>query len=273
MLKANGPNETLEWLRTVEPQIRTNLPVTMVVADVYLISSNWTGLHDHVSKQNWSEFEHVRLAHCTRALREQGLTTASKAEWTKAMKAAEGRFDRLSALNRLAAAWNWPSENEEVLWATLRKFPAEKRAVQALSNLLYVGGKTRSLLTLYAQEAKSDPDNLVIKNNLASIALLLDADEHKPHELAREVYEKEAENPIYASTYAFSLHLQNKTSEALAIMARLKPDQLNQPQLAAYYGVMLAASGDHAKAAKYLELASKARLLPEEAELLRRAKM
>jgi predicted Zn-dependent protease len=189
------------------------------------------------------------------------------------MKVAQGRFDRLSALNRLASAWNWPVENEEVLWTTISKFPAEKRAVQALSNLLYVGGKTRSLLTLYAQEAKSDPNNLAVKNNLASIALLLNAPEHKPHELAREVHEKQPDNPFYTSTYAFSLHLENKTADALKVMGQLKPEQLEQPQIAGYYGLMLAASGDNAKAAKYLDLAAKVRLLPEEVELLRRARM
>ena len=32
------------------------------------------------------------------------------------------------------------------------------------------------------------PSSLAIKNNLAFVALLLDAQEFKPHELAREVY-------------------------------------------------------------------------------------
>src|SRR5262249_8562084 len=99
-------------------------------------------------------------------------------------------------------------------------------------------------------------------------------EEQKPHELAREVYEKRKDNPSYASTYAYSLHLQKKTFEALKIMDQLKPEQLEQPAMAGYYGLMLAASGDKAKAKKYVELGANARvLLPEERELFQRAKL
>ncbi len=273
MLAARGPHETLGWLQTVPPEIRTNFPVTIAVADGYLGSTNWAGLQAYVSKQNWGELEYLRLSFSARALREQNLNTASKADWSKAFKAAEGRLDRLLALERLAAAWNWPTELEEVLWSIVNKFPAQKGEIQTLGTLLYITGKTRSLLTLFAQQMKTDPKDFDAKNNLASIALLLSAEEHKPHELAREVYEKQKNNPAYASTYAYSLHLQKKTAEALQVMDQLKPEQLDQPSMAGYYGLMLAASGDKAKAKRYMELAAKGRLLPEERELIERAKL
>jgi predicted Zn-dependent protease len=177
-------------------------------------------------------------------------------------------------LERLAAAWNWPTELEEVLWSIVNKYPGEKGQAQTLGTLLYVTGKTRSLLTLFAQEIKKDPKNLDAKNNLAAVALLLNAEEQKPHELAREVYEKKADNPAYASTYAYSLYLQNKAADALKVMDGLASGQLEQPALAGYYAVMLAANGDKVKAKKYMDLAAKARiLLPEEKELFQRVKL
>lgn len=273
MLKGSGAQDTLAWLQTIGPEIRTNLPVTMVVADCFLGTTNWTALQAWVQDQQWGELEYVRLAMNTRALREQKLDSAAKSEWAKVMKAAEGRLDRLVALQRLAATWNWPTELEDVLWLVVNKFPSEKGAVQALSQLLYVGGKTRSLLTLYAQEIKSSPDNLAVKNNLASVAMLLNASEHRPYELAREVYEKQKDNPAFASTYAYSLFLQEKTADALKIMDQLKPEQLEQPSIAGYYAVMLAAAGDKEKAKKYLDLTAKARVLPEEAELFRKVRL
>jgi L-asparaginase/Glu-tRNA(Gln) amidotransferase subunit D len=90
--------------------------------------------------------------------------------------------------------------------------------------------------------------------------------------LAREVYEKAPTNSAYASTYAFSLHLQKKDAEALKVIERLKPQELQNPSIAGYYGLILKATGNGAKAKTYLELASKAKPLPEEQKLFDRAK-
>jgi len=126
-------------------------------------------------------------------------------------------------------------------------------------------------MMLYSQELKRSPSDLAMKNNLAMTALLLDAQELKPHELAREVYEKAPTNAAYVSTYAFSLHLQKKDAEALKVIERLKPQELQNPSIAGYYGLILKATGNGAKAKVYLESASKARLLPEEKKLFDRA--
>jgi hypothetical protein len=46
---------------------------------------------------------------------------------------------------------------------------------------------------------------------------------------------------------------------------------LRDPSLAAYYGIILAAAGDAAKAREYLKIGASARLLPEEKALLAKA--
>lgn len=270
MLNTTSPQEAFSWLQSLSPQLRTNLPVTMVLADTFLMTSNWPALQQWVGQQKWAEMEYLRLLFSTRALREQKLDNAAKAEWTKAMKAAEGRLDRLIALERLTTAWNWLPELEEVLWFVTNKYPSEKGAVQTLSTVLYAGGKTRSFLTLMAQQYRQAPKNLGIKNNLAAIALLLNAEQYKPHELAREVYEKQPDDPAFAATYAFSLYLQKKPREALQLMEKLKPEQLEDPGIAGYYGLILAASGEKAQIKKYLAIANKSPLLPEERQLFAR---
>ncbi len=55
-------------------------------------------------------------------------------------------------------------------------------------------------------------------------------------------------------------------------MESLKPGQLENPSIAVYYGVLLAASDERAKAGKYLDLAETGQLLPEEKALLQSAK-
>jgi tetratricopeptide (TPR) repeat protein len=115
MFQATSPKQTLMWLQAVDEKIRTELPVTLVVADTFAGTANWTGLQQWVEKQDWGEMEPVRLAMKARALREQGQEDAAQSEWAKAMAATEGYMDRLVALQRLAASWKWTAELEKVL--------------------------------------------------------------------------------------------------------------------------------------------------------------
>jgi hypothetical protein len=77
---------------------------------------------------------------------------------------------------------------------------------------------------------------------------------------------------MFASTYAFSLHLQKKDSEALRIMRQLNPADLGQPAVAGYYGLLLEASGSNALAQSYLDGSANAILLPEERTLFAQAR-
>jgi hypothetical protein len=54
----------------------------------------------------------------------------------------------------------------------------------------------------------------------------------------------------------------------LAALEKLKTESIEIPQVALYYGVLLSAVGDTNKARKYLELAQRADVLPEEKALL-----
>ncbi len=271
MLSNTTPQTTAAWLLTLPPNIRTNPPVPIIQAECFMAAKDWAGAAAFLEKLDWGDMECLRLAYRARALRSQNLEAAAKGEFSKALKASENRPEKLSVLLNLTSAWNWPAEREDVLWAIVNRYPAEAGAAQALAGLLFAGGKTRSLLTLLSQQAALAPDDVGRKNNLAAVALLLNATEKKPHDLALEVYEKGKTNAFYASTYAFSLYLQQKPAEAVKVMAQLKPEQLDEPAVAGYYALALAATGDAAKAKRYFALAEKARLLPEEAALFRKA--
>ena len=102
--------------------------------------------------------------------------------------------------------------------------------------------------------------------------MLLQAWEKKPHELAREVYQKGTTNSAFVSTYAYSLLVQQKAGEALKIIEQLSPQQLEDTSVAGYYGLVLQANGQREKAKKYFDLTAKAKLLPEEQKLVENAK-
>jgi len=61
------------------------------------------------------------------------------------------------------------------------------------------------------------------------------------------------------------------TDGALEIMNGLHESELGNPALATYYGIVLAAAGEHEKAKKYLTIATSGQLLPEERALIAKA--
>ena len=268
----SSPQDALTWLRTLPSNTQTNQSVELLVADCCTMLRDWRGLQSSIARQNWAELEFARHAFLSRALRGQELTDSAKAEWEQALKAANGQKGSLVMLLRLAAQWNWQSEGEDILWTIINRYPGEQWAIQTLGQAMYAGGRTRSLMQLYSQESKRVPSDLSAKNNLAMTGLLLDAQEIKPYDLAREVYQKSPTNASYVSTYAFSLYLQGKNAEALKVIKTLKPQELQDPSIAGYYGLILKATGDRARARAYLDWTVKARLLPEEKKLFDNAK-
>lgn len=264
--------ETLAWLRTLPVGMQTNVAVAMIAAEVYTALGDWPGLQAAVENQNWGELEFAQHAFTARALRGQEFPGAAKGEWELALKAANSRKASLNMLRRLAVAWNWESEAEEVLWSMVNRYPTERWAFGALTQTLFSGGRTRPLMRLYRQELKRTPANLGIMNNLAMTAFLLNADELKPHDLAREVYEKSPTNAAFVSTYGFSLHLRDKNADALKVFRTLDEKQLEDPRIAGYYGLVLNATGEKGKAKGFLDSALKTPMLPEERKLFERAK-
>jgi len=271
-LGRTGPTNTLTWLRTLPQTMRTNQSVALLEAQCQSSMQDWKELQASLDKQRWAELEFMRYAFRTRALRGQDLMGAAKAEWELALKAANNHKQALSMLLALAAQWRWQTEAEEILWTIVDRYPDEKQALQALSQSLLAGGRTRPLLKLFSQELKRSPSDPALKNNVAITALLLDAMEFKPHDLAREAYQSAPTNSSFAGTYAFSLYLQAKNAEALKVMQQVNAKDLQRPATAGYYGLILRAAGDRAKAKTYLDLADKAQVLPEEKKLFDRAR-
>ena len=66
--------------------------------------------------------------------------------------------------------------------------------------------------------------------------------------------------------------MQGKTNEAIKTSQQLTPQQLEEPSVAAYYGVLLMGAGDKTNALHYLQKADTAKMLPEEKALVARAK-
>lgn len=271
LLVRSKPEIALKWLQSLPAEAQTNQNTRFMFAQCQAFAQNWTGLQSQIGEQDWASYDYLRHAILALALRQQKLNGTSAAEWALAVRQAGYDKSKLIGLFELAYKWNWKEEAEQILWTIVERYPEEKWAYDTLQHDLTVGGRTRSLLQLFTIQSKRKPDDLDAKNNLAMAALLLDAQELKPYDLAQTVYEASSQNPAYASTYALALYLQQKYADALKVMQHLTPEQLSSPANAGYYGLTLKATGDTAKAKSYLALALKSNLMPEERKLFEQA--
>jgi tetratricopeptide (TPR) repeat protein len=271
LMLRSTPASALTWLHTLTPQMQTNPSVAVLIAGCQVLVSDWSGLQNSVTNQNWSELDFIRHAFLARALRGQNLDAAATAEWEVAFKLASNQKAALIALFQLVAEWKWTNEAEEILWTVVNRYPEEQWAGPVLKTALYNGGRTRPLMQLFILQAKRSPTDMVLKNDLAMTAMLLDAQEFDPYGLSRTAYEQDPKNPAFISTYAYSLYLQKRYSEALKVMQQMSPRELSDPSVAGYYGLILKATGDSAKAKAYLGWTTKRQLLPEERKMFNEA--
>jgi predicted Zn-dependent protease len=180
-------------------------------------------------------------------------------------------LDRLSRLAEIAGVWGWSPEKSEALTEIIDEYPAENWAIDQLAGQLYASGKTLEMENLFSKIYSKDPSNIRLKNNLANLYLLRKTELEKAHEMAKEAYTSSTNNPFFASTYAYSLLLQDKKDEALKIVNGLKAEYLQIPSVALYYGVVQAQAGHKEMSREALKRAQAGKLLPEERAIVQLA--
>ena len=261
--------DDLHWLTNLPAGLQSQAPVRLALADAYLQCANWRALRDFVSHGNWGEMEFLRLALASRAWGQLGSQQVADSNWSSAVSEAGGRFGALTTLLGLAQRWKMPREQEDLLERIAVKFPRERWPQQALERLYLADGNTAGLNQLYTKLCAVFPDNAGYKNNLAFTCLLLKTNLPQACRWAAEVYAGDTNNPMVASTYAFALYVQGRIKDGLSVMQKLDDRQLQRPDTALYYGILLAAGGETNQAARFLKIArTKTQWLPEEKRLL-----
>lgn len=264
-------DDALAWLLACPDKLRAEQPVPLALVDCYMARRDWRGLDDFLSEQKWGDREFLRFAFLSRAAAELNQKLAADARWRTAIRHAGERLGPLTALLAMATKWGHEQAREDLLWRIALRFPGDRWALRDLERIYTKAGNTVGLNKVYSSMANNAPQNFAAQNNLAATSLLLKLNLPRAHELARELRAKHPDQPIVASTYAYSLHLQDRTKEGLAVLQKLKPEALETPAVALYYGLLLVSSGETNKAGTYLRIAQDSSLLPEEKALLAEA--
>ena len=261
----------LRWVLERNPKLGQSPELRPAIAGCYLTLMNWDALLAITQKGEWGPVEYVRHTYRSRAFREKPERALASTEWDLAVNAANGQLDALSWLAQMAAEWKWLDENVQSLWAVLNKAPESRWAIEALQKSYLERNDTAGLRRVALHLVKIDPANENAKNDFALASLLLNTETERATKIARELYTKHPENAAFNSTYAFAMHLTGRTAEALEILEKLPPQSLEEPAIAAYYGIMLAANYSPEKASRYLGIGRRATLLREEKDLVTKA--
>jgi hypothetical protein len=261
----------IDFARILPDGMVAKWPVPLTIAESYSKIADWPELESRLRNQDWGEFDSLRHAYLSLALREQGKPVVADQEWALAQKQASAQVTLLSLLSRTISSWTWKKENLDLLWMLARHPETQLEALQALYENYTEQGDTPGLYRVLTRLAELLPDDHRIQNNLAQLRLLLNTDIDRAETLSAQLHSNEPANPFYASTYAFALYSVGDIEGALEIMNGLHENQLRNPALATYYGIVLAAAGEEEKAKKYLTIAASGKLLPEERALVTKA--
>lgn len=265
--------EAIAWSATLPDAARGSRLVQIALSDSFVSQRDWAGLQRLANSGNWGTVDFLRNALLARAHRELGNTPDSSSQWNEAMKKVAAETRHVMMLAETVEKWGWRSEALDLLWIVAKDPVKGDDALRALYQYFAKNGDTENLYRVMLRSLELHPDDRNIQNNFAQISLLLNLNMERGQKIARELYEKEPNNPAYVSTYAFALHTQGETKKALKTLETLPDEQLRQPEIAAYFGLMLAAAGDSARATEFLDLGEKApKLLPQEKALIEKAR-
>ena len=264
--------ENLDWLTGLPVSLLDQRPVQMAMAQDYLQGGKWTSLLKITDQGDWGDLEFLRFALMFRAWSELGAAREADSNWNAAMGQTAGHREAMDQLLQLADSWHLQQRQEAVLLQIVQDYPDDLQARQRLESLYFNSGNTLGLHQFNAILHAHFPDETRYENDLAATSLLLKTDVRKAGQWAAEIYARKPDDPYVASTYAFALHTQGRDKQGLAVMEKLQPSELEQPSVALYYGVLLAALDKNDQAAPWLQIAqTKGHLLPEEKELLSEA--
>ena len=267
----NVSREAIAWSTKLAPGVIGNKLVQIALSDSFVAVKDWVGLQRLVNSGNWGTVDFLRHAISARALREQGNDPESAAQWNEAKKkiAISSRYTMMLA--ETVEKWGWRSEAIDLLWLVAKDSVKGDEALGTLYRYFAKNADTENLYRVLLHRLELHPNDRNVQNNYAQISLLLNLNTERARKsLARFTKRSRQIRPTLPPTRLRFTPRANK--ESREGHGALPPEQLRQPEIAAYYGIILAAAGDHARAVEFLDLSEKATLLPQEKALVEKAR-
>jgi thioredoxin-like negative regulator of GroEL len=274
-MNRNGlTGELIKWIEKLPSEKLTSPPASVMVADAYANTKNWTRLKRWTRKGTWGDSDYLRLAYQAIAAHQSRQDSADsdfQALWRAAQQSTHDEPERELVLARLASKWNLKKESEQLWLRVAEDPPLRREALEALRRLYRGDNDTVKLYDVLQRLHDSSPNEAPIMADLARLGLNLEQNVERSHDLAKEAHDRAPNELNCAVTYAFSLYRLGRSAEALSIIQGLPTDQLRDPH-AAVYAALLLADGSQIDAAKDYVAATNDEIYPEEKKVLDEAK-
>lgn len=263
------------WVASSDALKRDPTTAQMIRADNLMARGAWAELDALLAGQKWGNMDFIREAALARAARAGDRTDDSIKHWREATSAALAKLVTSRMLVELTTAWpEWSEQTDAFLWRASEHGP--DYAVWALPELQSRAGEKRDtseLLRVTKAMQRLQPNSDAVRNNLAFYSLLLNVGTTGANQIATELFAKHPADPPIVSTYALSMLLRDRPSEALAALEKLPAAVRESEAIAPYYTLALAKTGNLQRASEVLAHAHREQLLPEEEALLKQAKL
>jgi thioredoxin-like negative regulator of GroEL len=276
MILVGNARNALVWIESLPAAIRTSGPVRTAYASALAELKDWDRLAHQIEEGAWGSIprDSARAAMTARLLHEQQRPDLAQNVWTEILILNKQNLPGLRVLLRLATLWGMDHETSATLRCIAQSYPDETWALEQLATRCHQRKDTAGLRDTFALWSELHPEDRKVQSDWVMATLLLEKGQPAPSvvQKAQKLYQSEPDNAYFATIQAFSLWRQKQAGVALTIMEKLPPAELEKPGRALFYGALLAATRQSPLANRYLALAEKTPLLPEEAMLLEEAR-
>ena len=263
--------ESLTWKEQLPAEVAAGFPIALAESEALMGLQDWGSLRMKVAAADWGQMNYLRLAIYSRAERELSYGQFQE-RWESALVATAGEWNALLELGNLAERWGWNEQAVQVFWIIARQPQGQNIALKRLYKFYSDQRNTRELYKVAKRILEVNPSDLIAMNNVASLGALLGEDRDQALKLAEEVYSRAPSVAAFAATCAFAVLKANQNDRAFDILKDLPSKTLEDPSIALYYALVLAAHGQSNAAKPYLENALRiGHLFPEEECLARQA--
>ncbi len=264
------PAEAVRWFRSLPPALTQKPPAMVAVAESLRQDAEWAELHDWVAACDWSgDRDFLGTVYDLAAARQ--LQQDEKADLLWQTLQNQGRANGAHALfaGDTIFTWGWRDNAVTLWWSATAESGTAVAALGTLVRYFEVQhdaeGQYQAYARLYAMRSQ-DPG---IANNFAFFAILTGNNPNAGAKIALENHRRHPDNPVYLSTYAFSLCEQEQAAAALKMLQPVADGWRQSPAVAFAYGLALAGTGRKAEARAVLDSLDGSRRSVREEALIR----
>jgi tetratricopeptide (TPR) repeat protein len=268
--------EAVRWAATLPASAAPYPPLLVTTAEAMRLASAWPALSAWTHTGHWgTDYEFLHWAYGMEAARQLGDTTHHDELWRTLQAYAAGNGVHAYFAGNALYTWGRYDEALTLLWLAAERPEVSVQALGTLARHYQTQRDAAGQYRVFKRLHSITPQDPAIINNLAFFAALTGQNPNLAETLAAKNLAAAPTDVARAATYAFTLVVQRRPAEALAVLQPFLPPVATttpSPALTLAQGLALAATGQKSAARLILQkLSASADQTREEAALIARA--